>query len=381
MGALDATLPGTLEFRAAAAEGTLGVAFPSGLFYQYARFSPNESILHGVVRFPPATPTGHAGMGAVAASLDEILASTACNLGCMGFTASLAIEQPQHQLPVPASTTLRIIGKADGPTLTTSKGGVKCRVTAQLLNVDGRIVYAKAMALFVQPRPTTRYAELNGSAQRDVVGIVEEALARDAQLQEQAEQRRAAVLDGLRVAPNSPVLSTHLPGFAREQRAWLNADPFVASLSPGWVLDATELQGKIFSYFAEASAGERILGAACFTHCAEGPPATAHGGSRFALVSYAAQLAARAHSASAKLERCEVQMKAPVPLATTVKVEVAVETVVGTRLTLVGRLTNVDGTRVYDVLHASAIVASRAHKHTSDYPCSVVAAAAVASRL
>lgn len=378
---LDATVPGTLEFRAAAAEGTLGVAFPTGLYQQYARFSPAERTLHGLARFPSATPAGHAGTGAVEAALDEILASTACNLGCFGFTACLAIERPEPPLPVPAATTLRFVGRADGPTAMTSKGGVKCRVAAQLLSADGEVVYAKADALFVQPLPTTRYSEAAVSEGRDVARIVQEALARDPQKQELAERRREASLDVLRVAPGSPALCTHLPGFAHRQQLWLSTDPFVSSLAPGQLLDAAELQGKIFSFFAGASDDKGVLGAAYFTHCAEGPPATAHGGSRFALLSYAAQLALRSHSVLGKLERCEVHMKAPVPLGATLKVEVRVEAVVGNRLTLAGRLADVDGSHTYDVVRASAVLAPRSCKQVPDSQCSAFAAATVASRL
>lgn len=234
------------------------------------------------------------------------------------------------------------------------------------MSADGSVLYANASGVFVRPRGMPAPVLLNAMMADGRERVMEKALAATLGAdQDVAERRRAAVLDALRISPGSATVVTHLPDFGPQRDLWAQSHPFVRSLSPGKALDAPELDGKVFTCFAERGPECPLVGAVRFSFCAQGPPSTAHGGSRFAVLHHTAltlcrdEVTQRGGLADAvRLEKCEVQLRARLPMDVTVKAEMTIvhaealavegSRPVAWRFTLRGYLSDIDGQTVYD---------------------------------
>eukprot|EP00931_Biecheleriopsis_adriatica_P120567 TRINITY_DN95692_c0_g1_i1.p1 TRINITY_DN95692_c0_g1~~TRINITY_DN95692_c0_g1_i1.p1 ORF type:complete len:438 (-),score=77.96 TRINITY_DN95692_c0_g1_i1:22-1335(-) len=367
---------GSLPFRAAAAHGDLGVPFSCGLFFRqsYVSKNQNDQSVHGALKFlPPTSSDGHAiSSGALAAAMDEILGDVAWCVECSGFTAYLEIEHGRG-IEVPVGTTLSYRGQADNIT-ETSKNGLKCHVSGFLASIDGATIYARASAVFVRPSsiPTpselsAMYGNFTAQAQKQIVAHAE---ARDLQLQRQREMQRAAALEAM--SDGSGVgryrYMTHLPSFRQQRLHWIDEE--CSSFGPLSLVDVPEFQGKVFLAFLNKSTDKELTGIVKFSFCAQGPPSTAHGGSRFAVLEHAATHLCHLHLAgsTACLERCKVQMKAQLPLGKTVKLLIRISDIEKTvpggpagyqRVKLEGALTNIEGQLVYDTVTADVTCSSQ----------------------
>merc|ERR1712008_48786 len=223
--------------------------------------------------------------------------------------------------------------------------------SAALSSADGAIVYARASAVYVQPADAVNVA----GGPIDVADVE----AKDAVLQRTKEHRRFATLEAMRGSLGVLRFVTHLPNFERSYAQWAGEHRCDRFHATDCGLDAPELNGKVFMALSEHVSGAPLLGIVKFSACAQGPPSTAHGGSRFAVLQHAALQFCRAEiGAPVFFDRCEVKMKARLPLDVTVQVEVGLaHEKSGTRLMLEGRLMDLERKVVYDTLTATATCA------------------------
>jgi hypothetical protein len=362
------TVPGTREFRLHAVEERNGVHFTCGLQYRasFVAVGDHFDSIQGAVRFLPsaAGADGSVGSGGISAAMDEVLAHVSMATNCGGFTASLTVEQTCDEITgsriqVPCEETLRYEGFLEH-SCATSKGGAKSHVRGVLLSADRSIVYARATGLFVRPalQPSPRQIEAlfaQGANMRADLALIK--AAEDVEALAEAEQRRTHALDTLRVAPGSPLLLSHVENFDYKRAQWLETDEVAMSLKTSRDLGALELEGKVFSAFPIMTTGF-VRGAIKFAYSSQGPPSTAHGGSRFAVFERAALVACQdlRPSHDVQLLQTEVQMKARLPLNTTVWLELSVEASGASNnreeLKATGRLVSVDGKTVFDVAEA-----------------------------
>lgn len=350
-------------FRAAAADSDNGSFFTHGLYHRQSFLSGSDEVVHGALKFLRTTSTdaGAVSDGAIAAAFDEILGDVSFSFDCSGFTATLVVEPCfDHRgkiMEVPVATTLHYLGKLDRME-ETSKGASKCYVFASLLSIDGATVYARASAVFVRPVGVPRVAQLNAMyANREQYNTkrIADVEAQDAGLLNKLVLERSAVLRTMCGNTGCFQFMTHLPNFEQARELWAK------NFEPGYFADSPEFRGKVFLLFLNHSLGTPLRAVANFSSCAQGPPSTAHGGSRFALLQHAAIQACLVDEerASVRLERCEVHMKARLPLNKTVRVEICVTrkgAISGgsKRLYLEGQLTDLDGKVIYDTLKAEA---------------------------
>jgi hypothetical protein len=328
-------------FRASAVAGNVGTPFTWGLYFRQSFFSSSERVKQGALRFLPTTSADArtVSYGAIGAAFDEILADVSSD-GLPLFTASLVVEpcpdQNGKMIDVPVATTLRYLGEFDRKEKT-SKGASKCYVSGSLLSIDGATLYARASALFISP------AGMNARKKTE---------AEDAELLQKSVPERIAALRTMCHNTGCWQFMTHLPNFEHASEQWAQ------SLGPGYFVDFPELRGKVFTCLLSHSSGSNFHAIAKFSCCALGPPFTAHGGSRFALLLQTALQACLFDEgeASLDLKRCEVNMKARLPLNATVRVEMNVsrkQIVSGSKqIYLEGQLTNLEGTVVYDTVKA-----------------------------
>jgi len=342
---------GTQAFRLAAAANDVGDHFTHGLHFRQSYVSAVDRAVTGALRFLPSTSSDSrtVSSGAVAAAVDEILADVAWRLDGPMVTASLTIQhRVDHagsNIAVPVAETLRYVGQAES-IQKTSRGRTKCCVFGTLSSADGATVYARASGVFVQPagKPTP----------------FTNAEATDSFPQRKREHRRCAALEMMRGSFGVLRFVTHLPNFEASYAQWIGEHRCSRFHATNCVLDAPELNGKVFMAFSPHMSGTLLIGIVKFSVCAQGPPSTAHGGSIFAVLQHAASQLCRAEiRAPFFLDRCEVKMKARLPLDVTVQVEVGLaREASGTRLMLEGRLVDLEGRVVYDILTATAICAA-----------------------
>lgn len=358
---------GTLAFRAAAAQNDIGVHFTHGLHFMQSYVSVVDRTVTGALHFLPSTSSDSrtVSSGAVAAAVDEILSDMAWRLDCAGFTASLTIQpcvdHAGNNIAVPVAKTLRYIGEANS-IQKTSKGGMKCCVFGTLSSADGATVYARASAVFVQPAGVPTPSELEhklkvaGSQEEANAIYVADAEAKDAVLQRTREHLRLAALETMRASLGALRFVTHLPNFETSYAQWAGEHCCGRFHATNCALDVPELNGKVFMALSEHVSGAPLLGIVKFSACAQGPPSSAHGGSRFAVLQHAAMQLCRAEIGTPFfLDMCEVKMKAQLPLDVTIKVEVGLaREKSGTCLMLEGRLVDLEGKVVYDILTATA---------------------------
>lgn len=377
---------GTLAFQAAASECDNGVHFTHGLQFHESYFSKTDQTLQGCVRFLPSAASGDGTVssGAVAAVMDEVLGDIAWCANCSGFTASLTVDlvpdtSSGANRPLFVATTFAYIAHVQRSELT-ARGASKCYVTGSLTSADGATIYARASAVFVRPvgmpDPTELQAMYGDGQEKAIAKIVANAFIQDPDLQRQRELRRAAALDKIRDGFGGSGLLTHVLRFEQVHGHWLAAQAFVSSLGPGFSLVAPEFEGKVLTYFADHQFDQPLIGAVHFTFCAQGPPSTAHGGSRFAVLQHAALQACQAQLGVAervRLETCTIHLRAQLPLDTTVRLEIDVPKLeaISTlgfssnarRLKLSGRMTDVAQTTVYDTVEAVASIYSQELLH------------------
>lgn len=353
-------------FKAAASQADMGGHFSDGLFLRQAMFSGSSKSLHGAVKFlsTTSTETGVVSSGAIAAAFDEILGDVSWCFGCPGFTAELVVEQCLDDfgktIEVPVATTLRCFGDLELKEVT-KKGASRCYVSGSLQSTDGSVEYGRASAVFISP------------SGYDPNSIATHDEARDPEELDRLVLERTEALRTMCAGTGCWQFMTHLPNFEQSRETWAK------NLGPGYFADAPELYGKAFLFFLNHSPGSPLRAAVNFGCCAQGPPSTAHGGSRFACLQYAAFHACCIYEegSSISLEKCKVSMKARLPMNTTAWVEIRVtrkESIaglgggVGNRLFLEGQLTTVDGQVIYDALKAEAICRSASFSPASEHP-------------